>query len=170
MNLNGIVVNPLSKTPTPDIGDCSKTGKWSNNNQIKECESCLEKSTKDYPYFYCDGLCTSEYELGGGQCALNSLVAKTKSQCQNPCQQQGSPRVSGGCQDNYDCPKNQECVSKNVVGPDGMRHVNRGVCQDRKIEHFSILNNCCNSTHKTIIIVLSVLIILILFLLISKII
>lgn len=164
MNTNGIVINPLVKTPTPDIGSCSKTGKWSINNQIQECESCLSKSTSDYPYFYCDGLCTSEYDIGGGQCSLTSLVAKTKDQCKNPCYQEGAPRVSGGCEDDFDCAKGQKCVSKNISGKDGTMHKNRGVCQSK--ENFtlkSIWNDC--STYRTIsLVVIVVLIILIIFL------
>ncbi len=169
MNQYGIVVNPFTKTPTPDIGSCSKTGNWSQAGQVQECESCLEKSTSDYPYFYCDGLCSSEYDLGAGQCSLTSLVAKTKEQCKTPCYQEGSPRISGGCEDDFDCSKGQKCVSKNVVGPDGMMHKNRGVCQSK--ENFSlktIWDNSCSIYKKNGIIVLIIILLIIMFFTILK--
>jgi hypothetical protein len=110
--MNSINNKPVLRTPNPNIGGCNKKGKWADPKQINDCKECVRKSAPDYPYFYCDGTCTSEYELGGGGCALNELVAKTESQCENPCYQVGLPSDKGigsGCTDDFDCGDNEKC-------------------------------------------------------------
>lgn len=143
------IVNPLTKTASPSL-NCSNTGKWDNKLKSEQCKSCLKKSQPGYPYFYCDGNCTSEYELGGPTCSTGSLVAKTKEQCDTPCYQGNAPKVSGGCQDDYDCGEGNKCISKNVIGGDGIMHKNRGICEaiikDKEgyydeLEYFETKNN-----------------------------
>jgi hypothetical protein len=112
--MNSTNNKPILRTPNPNIGGCNKKGKWSDPKQIIECKQCVRKSVPDYPYFYCNGTCSSEYELGGGQCALNDLVAKTEGQCENPCYQVGLPSDKGigsGCTDDFDCADNEICYS-----------------------------------------------------------
>ena len=129
-----IVVNPLAKsgsplvkTPTPDIGECKKRGKWDDSSQVDECNQCIDKNKeyKDYNYFYCNGTCTSEYEPGGGGCALNSLVAFNNEQCKNPCYQVRAPSVKQKnkkiCTKDSDCPSGNECVFKDIMADDPYR-------------------------------------------------
>lgn len=126
-----IVVNPLAKsgsplvkTPTPEIGDCQKKGTWDDSAQVDECNACIDKN-KDYPgynYFYCNGTCTSEYEPGGGGCALNSLVAFDNDQCKNPCYQIKAPssavKNKKFCTKDSDCPSGNTCVFKDINADD----------------------------------------------------
>lgn len=107
--------NTFVKTVTPNLGKCKETGMWDRKDQIKECEQCLQKSSPEYPYFYCDGSCTSKYELGGPTCSLTSLVAKNVSQCSKPCKQFKAPTMSSGCQDDFDCGENEKCSMGNCI-------------------------------------------------------
>ena len=105
---------PLVGVPTPNIGDCTKTGKWSSPTMVQDCQSCIAGSTRDYPMFYCDGQCLSKYDLNGS-CSLDSLVAKTKEQCSAPCKQVAAPSMSNVCQDRFDCNPGQICFQGNCV-------------------------------------------------------
>ena len=107
--------NAFVKTVTPNLGKCKETGMWDKKEQIKECETCLQKSSPEYPYFYCDGSCTSKYELGGPTCSLTSLVAKNISQCSKPCKQHKAPTMSSGCQDDFDCGEDEKCSAGNCI-------------------------------------------------------
>ena len=131
----------LVKTVTPNLGKCDKTGTWENKTQIDECKSCIQKSSPEYPYFYCDGLCASKYDLGKGSCALNSLVAKNISQCSKPCQQYKAPSMSGGCQDDFDCSENSQCKLGTCVEFDTHKKKSKPIKkEDVKISESSIMN------------------------------
>lgn len=121
------MVNFIASTPSPNIGDCSKTSKWQDNNMISDCKKCLSKEPEyGKSWFYCDGSCLNQYELDGS-CSYNSLVAKNINQCDNPCIQTGEPPNCGDCSDNFDCPKNQECKLTTII-KDNMEQKNCGVC------------------------------------------
>jgi len=129
---------PILRTPNPNIGSCNNKGKWSDSKQIEECKSCISKSTKEYPYFYCDGKCSSEFEIGGG-CALNELVAKNEEQCVNPCHQVGLPSDQGGlhgCTDDFDCDKNEKCENNTCV----LKNT-----QQKEKNIIEIINNCSST-------------------------
>ena len=93
-----IVSNIIATTPVPLVGLCRKTGKWVQPSMVSECKECVNKPD----HFYCDGECMDKYDLNRA-CSLNSLVAKTESQCLKPCYQEGPPPSGGGCSDKYDC-------------------------------------------------------------------
>jgi hypothetical protein len=124
--------NQIFEAPSPNLGGCSSTGKWDNTSMINDCKECV--SQPDYygeKQFYCDGQCMSKYDLGQ-VCSENSLVAKTVSQCENPCYQEGSPTVGGGCSDDFDCSSGQKCVIKQIKYEKGI--MNRGFCEDNGIK------------------------------------
>lgn len=138
--MNDIYSKQILRTPNPNIGGCNKKGNWGDPKQIEECKTCIKKSALDYPYFYCDGTCSSEYEIGGGGCALNALVAKTEYQCENPCYQVGLPSDKGigssGCTDDFDCDNNETCEG--------------GICEKKLIKGnekniIEIINSCSST-------------------------
>lgn len=138
--MNDIYNKPILRTPNPNIGGCDKKGKWSDPKQILDCKACIQKSAPDYPYFYCDGTCTSEYEIGGGSCALDELVAKTEAQCENPCYQVGLPSDKGvgyGCTDNFDCAADEKCDNGKCI---------KKLLKTEKKENIIELINTCSST------------------------
>lgn len=120
--------NQIFEAPSPNLGGCSSTGEWDNTSMIEQCKECV--SQPDYygeKQFYCDGQCMSKYDLGQ-TCSENSLVAKTPSQCETPCYQEGDPTYGGGCSDDFDCSTGQKCVIKQIKYQKGL--MNRGYCED----------------------------------------
>ena len=93
--------------PSPDLGQCSKTGSWEDPREKDACLSCVEYGND---YFYCGGVgCLSKYD--SSTCSLNQFVAKNKEQCSAPCAQEEAP-PAGGCSDKFDCPEGNKCMKK----------------------------------------------------------
>jgi hypothetical protein len=114
----------FQNAPLPNVGNCSTTDKWSDSSMINDCKSCINASTDDDKYFYCNGKCMSEYDLNS-VCSTTSLVAKTTDQCENPCVQTGNPSLSGGqCSDSFDCSPGYDCIHKTEQN----KFVDRGFC------------------------------------------
>jgi len=86
------------QAPSPNLGDCSKKGKWSDVSLVDQCKQCVVEPDM----FFCDGECMNRYDLNS-MCPSDSLVAKTVEQCENPCVQVGNPPTGGGCSDKFDC-------------------------------------------------------------------
>ena len=110
------------RAPLPNLGNCLTTDNWPNSSMINSCTECV--SDKNEKNFYCNGKCMSPYDLNSS-CPTNALVAKNESQCKTPCVQIGSPSLSGGCSDNYDCDSNETCVLRSEPG----KYKNRGFCE-----------------------------------------
>jgi hypothetical protein len=117
------------KTPVPNLGSCSETGKWDDIGMINDCKKCVQQQDYGKNFYYCDGSCISQYENDISQCSQNSLVAKNSDQCENPCTQDGFPPVCGDCSDNFDCPQGQSCVTQDI-NSEGMYQRNCKVCKD----------------------------------------
>lgn len=140
------MTNFIASTPSPNIGNCSQTSSWDDNNMISDCKKCISRSPEyGRSWFYCDGSCLNQYELDGS-CSYNSLVAKNINQCDKPCIQTGEPPNCGECSDNFDCPKNQECKLTTII-KDNMEQKNCGVCTSNNIS--SINNNLINNQKST---------------------
>lgn len=90
-------MKPL-QAPSPNLGDCSSRGQWSDPSFVGQCKQCVAEPDM----FFCDGECMSKYDLNS-MCAQNALVAKIAEQCEMPCVQSGSPPTGGGCSDKFDC-------------------------------------------------------------------
>ena len=94
----------IVNAPSPNVGNCDKNGTWSSKNDERDCQKSFRsvgESSSDY--FYCEGGgLMSKYDLNS-ICPEGALVAKNLEQCSNPCVQQGSPTVGGGCSDMFDC-------------------------------------------------------------------
>jgi len=141
------MVNFIANTPSPNIGNCSQTSNWDNNDMISDCKKCISRSPEyGRSFFYCDGSCFNQYELDGA-CNYNSLVAKNINQCDKPCVQSGEPPVCGECSDNFDCPQNQECKLTTIT-KDNMQQKNCGVCTPGDNISTNTNNNYKNNDNK----------------------
>jgi hypothetical protein len=89
---------------------------------INDCTECV--SSTEEKKFYCNGQCMSPYDMRSS-CPPNGLVAKNASQCEKPCIQVGSPSLSGGCSDKYDCNPDENCVLRSEDG----KYKDRGFCE-----------------------------------------
>jgi len=110
------------RAPLPNLGDCTTTDLWPDSSMINDCSDCV--SSTEEKKFYCNGQCMSPYDMNSS-CPTNALVAKNASQCEKPCVQVGSPSLSGGCSDKYDCQPDEECVLRSEPG----KYKDRGFCE-----------------------------------------
>jgi hypothetical protein len=116
----------IVKSPSPNLGNCSNTGSWTDPSLISDCKQCVtQPGYYQEKQFYCDGKCMSIYDTNQ-ECRQDSLVAKTISQCENPCYQTGPPTLGGGCSDDFDCDSGQKCIIQSIKIDGGKEP--RGVC------------------------------------------
>lgn len=128
------------RAPLPNLGSCKNTGTWSDK-EVKFCKECLD-SNNNKEKFFCGDRCINKYS--SSLCSLKELVAKNKDQCENPCFQEGTPTIGGGCSDKFDCDIGESCEIKVVPVYDGDElrgSEKRGVCTDK------ILNTPINNEY-----------------------
>lgn len=129
------MIRNITKAPSPNVGNCDKNGTWSSNDDESNCQRSFKsigESSADY--FYCEGGgLMSKYDTNS-ICPEGALVAKNVEQCSNPCVQQGSPTVGGGCSDSFDCNyKNGETCKLQDISLNGGTE-KRGMCVQGQVK------------------------------------